>query len=128
MTLPTPRPHQRSMHPSKRAALVRRIDVSWQNQALCRKFPADDWFPAPSDSNVVCELIDVCQRCPAQRSCLAAALAFPEWPASHAWIGLFSVAPVNSMRVWIDGLVFSMVFGWLIAIVLALTYNRLIHR
>ena len=78
MPLPTPRPHQRSMHPSKRAALVRRIDVGWQDQALCPKFPADDWFPAPSDSDVVCELIDVCQRYPAQRSCLAAALAMGE--------------------------------------------------
>ena len=78
MSLPTPRPHQRSIHASKRAALVRRIEVGWQDQALCRKFPDDDWFPAPSDSDVVCELIDVCQRCPAQRSCLAAALAMGE--------------------------------------------------
>jgi WhiB family transcriptional regulator, redox-sensing transcriptional regulator len=78
MSLPTPRPQQRSMHPSKRAALVRRIDVGWQNQALCRKFPHDDWFPAPATSEVVAELVDVCRQCPAQRSCLAAALAMGE--------------------------------------------------
>jgi len=66
------------MHPSKRAALVRRIEVGWQNQALCRKFPAEDWFPAPSDSDAVAELVQVCRRCPAQRSCLAAALAMGE--------------------------------------------------
>lgn len=60
--------------------------------------------------------------------CLIAALAFPEWPASHGWIRLFSVSPVNSMRVWIDGVVFSIVFGWIAAIVLAFTYNRLINR
>jgi WhiB family transcriptional regulator, redox-sensing transcriptional regulator len=78
MTLPTPRPYQRSMHPSKREALVRRIEVGWQDQALCRKFPDDDWFPAPATSHVVADLVEVCQRCPAQRSCLAAALAMGE--------------------------------------------------
>jgi len=78
MSLPTPRPPQRSMHPSKRAALVRRIDVGWQNQALCRKFPHDAWFPAPATSEVVAGLGGVCRQCPAQRSCLAAALAMGE--------------------------------------------------
>jgi WhiB family transcriptional regulator, redox-sensing transcriptional regulator len=78
MTLPTPRPYQRSIHASKRAALVRRIEVGWQDQALCRKFPDDDWFPAPATSQVVAELVEVCRRCPAQRSCLAAALAMGE--------------------------------------------------
>jgi len=66
------------MHPSKRAALVRRIEVGWQNQALCRKFPDDDWFPAPSNSDAVTDLLQVCQHCPAKRSCLAAALAMGE--------------------------------------------------
>ena len=28
--------------------------------------------------------------------CLAVALALPQWPATHAWIGLFSVAPLTS--------------------------------
>ncbi len=78
MSLPTPPPDRRSMHPSKRAALVRRIRVGWQDQALCRKFPADDWFPAPAASDVVAELVEVCERCPAQESCLAAALAMGE--------------------------------------------------
>jgi WhiB family transcriptional regulator, redox-sensing transcriptional regulator len=78
MTLPTPRPYQRSMHASKRAALVRRIEVGWQDQALCRKFPDDDWFPAPATSHVVADLVEVCQQCPAQTSCLAAALAMGE--------------------------------------------------
>jgi WhiB family transcriptional regulator, redox-sensing transcriptional regulator len=74
---PTPRPDQRPLHPSKRAALVRRIEIGWQYQALCVKFP-DDWFPAPATSQVVAELVEVCRRCPAQRSCLAAALATGE--------------------------------------------------
>ena len=78
MSLPTPRPDRRSIHPSKRAALVRRIDVGWQDQALCRKFPDTDWFPAAGNSDVVTELVELCQRCPARVSCLAAALAMGE--------------------------------------------------
>ena len=69
---------QRWVHPAKRAALVRRIDVGWQDQALCRKFPADDWFPAPADSDAVAEVIEVCRRCTVRVSCLAAALVVPE--------------------------------------------------
>jgi hypothetical protein len=56
--------------------------------------------------------------------CLVAALVVPEWRASHAWISLFSVAPLTSARVWIDGIVFSIVFGWVAALVLGLVYNR----
>ncbi len=78
MRIPTPAPDRRSMHPSKRAALVRGIEVGWQDQALCRKFPVDDWFPALATSDVVADLIEVCRRCPVQRSCLAAALAMGE--------------------------------------------------
>src|SRR5215813_738348 len=60
--------------------------------------------------------------------CLLAALVMPGWPASHAWIGLFSVAPMNSARVWLDGIVFGVVFGWVAALVLGLVYNRAIRR
>jgi hypothetical protein len=31
--------------------------------------------------------------------CLAVVLVFPDWRASHGWIGLFSVAPMTSVRV-----------------------------
>ncbi len=60
--------------------------------------------------------------------CLAVALLVPDWRASHGWIGLFSVAPMTSVRVWIDGIVFSIVFGWIAAIVLGVVYNQLIRR
>jgi hypothetical protein len=66
------------LHPVKRAALVRRIDVGWQDRALCAKFPADDWFPAPANSDAVAEVVEVCARCPVQVSCLAAALVTAE--------------------------------------------------
>jgi hypothetical protein len=60
--------------------------------------------------------------------CLIAALIFPGLPATHAWVGLFSPAPLTSVRVWIEGIFYSIAFGWLSAIVLALVYNRLIAR
>jgi hypothetical protein len=60
--------------------------------------------------------------------CLVVALALPDWRASHGWIGLFSVAPMTSVRVWIDGIVFSVVFGWVSGVVLGLVYNRVIRR
>jgi hypothetical protein len=60
--------------------------------------------------------------------CLVVALVLPDWPASHRWVGLFSLAPLTSFRVWVDGIVFSVVFGWIAAIVLGLTYNRVIRR
>ncbi|MGH3365671.1 MAG: WhiB family transcriptional regulator [Nocardioidaceae bacterium] len=66
------------LHPVKRAALVRRIAVGWQDRALCTRFPADDWFPAPADSDAVAEVVEVCVRCPVRVSCLAAALVVGE--------------------------------------------------
>jgi hypothetical protein len=59
---------------------------------------------------------------------LGSARRFPDWRASHEWIGLFSVAPMTSVRVWIDGIIFSIVFGWVTAVVFGLVYNRLIRR
>jgi hypothetical protein len=35
---------------------------------------------------------------------------------------------MTSVRVWIDGIVFSIVFGWVTGVVLGLVYNRLIRR
>ena len=57
--------------------------------------------------------------------CLVVALVLPDWPASHAWIGLYSAAPLTSLRVWVDGVVFSLVFGWVTALVFGSVYNRL---
>jgi len=56
-------------------------------------------------------------------------------PASQgwaAWMALFSVTqtdrPFLSPRIWIDGILFSLFFGWITAVVLGLVYNRLIGR
>jgi hypothetical protein len=60
--------------------------------------------------------------------CLIVALLFPDLRASHAWVGLFSAAPLDSSRVWIEGIIFSVVFGWITAGVFGAVYNRLIAR
>jgi len=59
--------------------------------------------------------------------CLVVALVLPDWRASHAWIGLYSAAPLTSLRVWVDGIVFSLVFGWVTALVFGSVYNRLLR-
>ena len=35
---------------------------------------------------------------------------------------------MTSVRVWIDGIVFSIVFGWVTGVVFGLVYNLLIRR
>ena len=63
--------------------------------------------------------------------CLVSALTFPDLPASQgwtAWLALFSVSPVNSPRIWIDGIGFSLVFGWVSAVIIGLVYNYLVSR
>jgi hypothetical protein len=67
--------------------------------------------------------------------CMISSFVFPGLPAAQgwaAWIALFSVTPTEhpftSPRVWFDGIAFSLVFGWVTAIVLGLVYNRVIRR
>jgi len=67
--------------------------------------------------------------------CMVSSFILPNLPASQgwaAWMALFSVAPMDrpflSPRLWIDGILFSLFFGWVTAVVLGLVYNRLISR
>lgn len=45
--------------------------------------------------------------------------------ASHGWINLFSKAPVDSARALAEGLLWSIVFGWIIAVVMVPIYNKI---
>ena len=45
--------------------------------------------------------------------------------ASHGWITLFTKAPVGSVRALIEGVIWSVIFGWIIAIVMVPIYNRI---
>lgn len=58
--------------------------------------------------------------------CLVGALIFPAAPLAHAWVGLFTTAPLTSAGVWVEGIVANVVAAWLIAVVFGLAYNRMI--
>lgn len=59
--------------------------------------------------------------------CMLAALFVP-LRLAHGWISLLSDAPIDSSRVWIDGLVWSIVLGWLIALIFGTIYNWIVAR
>ena len=47
---------------------------------------------------------------------------------AHGWVSLLSDAPIDSSRVWIDGLIWSIVLGWLIALIFGTIYNWIVAR
>jgi hypothetical protein len=47
---------------------------------------------------------------------------------AHGWVNLWSDAPIDSSRVWIDGLIWSVVAGWLIALIFGTVYNVIVAR
>lgn len=59
--------------------------------------------------------------------CMLSALFVPIRPA-HGWVNLFSGAPLNSSRVWVEGLIWSIVIGWTIAVVFGTIYNWIVGR
>ena len=59
--------------------------------------------------------------------CMVAALFVP-LRLAHGGIGLCSDAPLDSSRVWIDGLVWSVVVGWLVALIFGTIYNSIVAR
>jgi hypothetical protein len=60
--------------------------------------------------------------------CEAAAIILPGWQLTHNWLMLFSAAEVGTLRNFIEGIVASVVFGWIAAAVLVPIYNRLIRK
>jgi len=59
--------------------------------------------------------------------CMLAALFLPVRLA-HGWVSILSDAPLDSSRVWVDGLIWSVVLGWLIAVVFGTIYNWIVGR
>ena len=60
--------------------------------------------------------------------CMLAAFFVP-LRLAHGWVGLLSDAPIDSSRIWIDGFVWSLVLGWLIALIFGTIYNWIVaHR
>jgi hypothetical protein len=59
--------------------------------------------------------------------CMLAVLFMPI-RAAHGWVALFSDAPSGSTRLWVEGLVWSVAAGWLLALVFGTVYNFIVAR
>ena len=59
--------------------------------------------------------------------CMLAALFLP-LRVAYGWVSLLSDAPIHSSRVWVEGLIWSVVLGWLVAIIFGTSYNWLVAR
>jgi len=55
--------------------------------------------------------------------CAAAAAILPGWQVAHNWLSLFSPNKPGSMSNFIEGIVYSIIFGWIIATVFVPAYN-----
>lgn len=60
--------------------------------------------------------------------CAVVQLIAPNIQATHAWIGLFTTAELPSLRAWIEGILFSVVFGLIAGAIFVLGYNRIVMR
>ena len=47
---------------------------------------------------------------------------------AHGWVNLLSDAPIHSFRAWIEGLIWSVVLGWLVAVIFGTIYNWIVAR
>jgi hypothetical protein len=59
--------------------------------------------------------------------CMLTALFVP-LRLAHGWVNLLSDAPIDSSRVWVEGLIWSIAVGWLIALVFGTIYNWIVVR
>jgi hypothetical protein len=60
--------------------------------------------------------------------CALAEIFGPTAPLSHAWINLFTRAPIGTAREWIEGTVSSFVFGGIAGVTFAVIYNSVARR
>jgi hypothetical protein len=60
--------------------------------------------------------------------CVLAAVLFPNLPLAHGWAGVFSTAPMGSARNLVEGIVGSLLFGWVTAAVFGLLYNLMVAK
>jgi hypothetical protein len=60
--------------------------------------------------------------------CALAEMFGPTAQLSHAWINLFTRAPIGSAREWIEGTVSSFVFGGIAGVSFAIIYNAMARR
>ena len=55
--------------------------------------------------------------------CAIAQVVFPGAQFSHMWLQLFSSAPLGSVQMWFEGIVASVVVGFVLGYVFAHSYN-----
>jgi len=60
--------------------------------------------------------------------CALTALVAPGVQATHAWVSLFTLAPVTSPQAWLEGTFFSLVFGGIVGSVFAGVHNAISAR
>jgi hypothetical protein len=60
--------------------------------------------------------------------CAVVQMVAPDLPATHAWIGLFTAADAGSVRAWLEGLFYSIVFGAVAGAVFVVGYNTIAGR
>ena len=60
--------------------------------------------------------------------CALAGLVFPDVQAAHAWVTLFTLAPVSSPQAWLEGAFFSLAFGVVVGSIVAAVHNAVAAR
>jgi Transcription factor WhiB len=65
----------------------RGVVSDWSDDAACRGFPTEWWFPASGDVLAGEVAAAICRRCPVRRECLAEALAVEDDFSRHGILG-----------------------------------------
>ncbi|AMS43240.1 hypothetical protein N7E70_021485 [Aminobacter sp. NyZ550] len=60
--------------------------------------------------------------------CALVGVLFPSLQVTHAWVGLFTLAPVTSPQAWLEGIFFSLVFGIIAGAIVAAVHNAVAAR
>lgn len=61
-------------------------------------------------------------------ACALVGVLFPSLQATHAWVALFTLAPVTSPQAWLEGIFFSLVFGVVTGSIIATVHNAVAAR
>lgn len=56
--------------------------------------------------------------------CAIVQVVAPNLQATHMWISLFTAAPIGSGQAWLEGIIASIVFGFIGGFLFAWVYNR----
>ena len=60
--------------------------------------------------------------------CAIAQVILPGVQFSHMWLQLFTAAPTGSVAMWLEGMVASILVGFIFGYVFAWAYNRVLAK